>query len=198
MAQTAGMRATSLAASAALLGAAVMVALTFNYELRLPDIPFPNGSIVNVEQEAPPPPPEERPASRQVVRDPIAEPIDIIDPFDATTELADLTLPPSPFGTGEPAVQTVTSPHWLRRPTDLDIYYPRRALERGVEGDVLLDCRVTTTGFLRCSVVSETPAGQGFSDAALRIAGDHQMRPATRDGLPVEGRYRMRVPFRVE
>lgn len=197
MAQTAGMRATSLAASAALLGAAVMVALTFSYELRLPELSFPDGPIVNVEQEPPPLPPA-RPMRQQVVRNPIAEPVDTLDPVDTTTELAELDLTPSPFSTGEPAVQTVTSPHWLRRPSDLDAYYPRRALERGVEGDVLLDCRVNTTGFLRCTVVSETPAGQGFSDAALRIAADHQMRPATRDGLPVEGRYRMRVPFRVE
>jgi hypothetical protein len=29
----------------------------------------------------------------------------------------------------------------------------------------------------------------------MQIARDHRMAPAMRDGVPVEGRYRMRVPF---
>lgn len=196
MAQTASMRATSLAASAGLLGAAVMLALTFTYELRLPELRFPEGPIVRVEPETQPPPPLEPPVQRQVVRDPIAEPVATLDA--SASEDADLTTPPTDFRYGDPVVPTVTSPHWLRRPSNLEPYYPRRALERGVDGDVVLDCRVTTAGFLDCAVVSESPSGYGFSSAALRIAADHQMRPATRGGMAVEGHYRMRVPFRVE
>jgi hypothetical protein len=43
--------------------------------------------------------------------------------------------------------------------------------------------------------MSETPRGWGFGEAALAIAADHRMAPATRNGAPVEGRYTMRVPF---
>jgi protein TonB len=52
-------------------------------------------------------------------------------------------------------------------------------------------------GALDCAVVSETPAGWGFGAAAVAIARDHRMAPATQDGRPVEGRYRMAVPFRL-
>jgi periplasmic protein TonB len=91
----------------------------------------------------------------------------------------------------------ITNPQWLRRPTSLAAYYPPRAVSREVEGEVLLDCRVLTTGHLSCSILSETPENYGFGQAALRIARDHRMSPAMRDGVAIEGRYRMRVPFQL-
>ncbi len=196
MAQTASMRATSLAASAALLGAGAIVALTFSYELPRMDFPFPEAPTVRVETEPPPPQPE-RPVRPQVIRRPLAEPVETINTA-AAEEFEEIVEAPTSSGFGEAMSPTVTSPHWLRRPTNLQVYYPRRALEAGTEGEVVLDCLVTITGHLRCSVVSETPAGSGFAQAAQRIAADHQMRPAMRNGGPVEGRYRMRVPFRVD
>lgn len=196
MAQTAGMRATSLAASAALLSAGAFVALTFSYELPRMEFPFLETPPVDMAVEPSPPPPE---PVRRPLEQPRTEQVETISTI-ATVgpDILDMTSPPADFSAGEPYLQTVTSPYWLRRPTNLQRYYPRRALAMGTEGDVVLDCLVSTAGFLRCTVVSETPAGSGLSDAALRIAADHQMRPAMRDGIPVEGRYRMRVPFRVE
>jgi len=198
MAQTASMRATSLAASAGLLGAFVVAALTFTYDLRLPDFPIGLDPIEVV--DLPPPTPEpETPQPQQTVRQTPAEPMETLDPISTAPDLGDveLTSTTSTFA-GPPGPQTVTSPHWLRRPTSLARYYPRRALETGLEGDVVLDCLVTTVGYLRCGVVSESPVGRGFAEAALRIAADHQMQPAMRNGVSVEGRYRMRVPFRVD
>lgn len=84
---------------------------------------------------------------------------------------------------------------WVRRPRDLERYYPRRARQLGVEGQVTLDCRVGLNGELTCVVVEETPPNWGFAEAALRIADEHRMIPAMRDGAPVEGRYVMRAPF---
>jgi len=69
----------------------------------------------------------------------------------------------------------ITSPRWLRRPHDLAAYYPFRAIGREIEGEVLLDCRVLTTGDLNCAIASETPENWGFGRAALRIAHDHRM-----------------------
>jgi len=92
---------------------------------------------------------------------------------------------------------TISNPHWLQTPRDLARYYPMMALRRDIEGEVQLDCLVTIAGALQCSVASETPANWGFGAAAIRIAQDYRMVPAMRDGAPVEARYRMRVPFRL-
>ncbi|HRO04993.1 MAG TPA: TonB family protein, partial [Terricaulis sp.] len=94
-----------------------------------------------------------------------------------------------------PQPAEVTDPRWTRRPRDLSRFYPARARERGVEGEVLLDCAVSAQGALDCAVARETLAGWGFGEAAQRIAAEHRMVPATREGQPVAARYRMRLPF---
>jgi protein TonB len=98
---------------------------------------------------------------------------------------------------GDPGPPTISNAHWLQTPRNLSIYYPAMALRREIEGDVQLNCLVTLTGALQCSVASETPANWGFGAAAIRIAHDYRMVPAMRDGAPVEARYSMRVPFRL-
>jgi len=181
MAQTAHVRAGSLAVSAALLGAGVIVALTFTHTLPLLSLP-PDVAPVEVEVEAQPP------RTPQPLRAP---------PLQMPEQVSELTTESG----GEIAIgviETIDRPRWLRRPSNLQRYFPRRALAAGEEGDVTLDCLVRTSGLLDCSIVSETPTGRGFAEAALRMAGDHQMAPAMRNGVAVEGRYRMRVPFRVE
>lgn len=193
MSETMTVRATSLAMSAGFLAVIVLLALTYTYAL--PILRIVDGPSVTVERLPEPTPPPQPPV-RQPIRTPImGEPAQIttIDVTEAEPVAPTEFAPP-----GVPSLQTISDPHWLRRPRDLQRYYPPRALRLGVEGSVLLDCLVATTGHLRCSVISETPADWGFAAAALRIAADHQMTPAMRDGAPVEGRYRMRVPFRVE
>jgi TonB family protein len=93
----------------------------------------------------------------------------------------------------EPPV--ITDPVWLERPRNTARFYPRGAFMQGVEGRVVLDCFVEVNGQLACAVASETPPGQGFGDAALAIASEHVMQPATHNGAPVRARYRMIVPF---
>jgi len=113
-----------------------------------------------------------------------------------------LVLQPNPTG-DSPMTPQRHSPPSARTPRlgarpSLASYYPRRALARDISGQVLLDCLVDTNGALNCAIVSETPTNWGFGQAALRIAQDHRMVPASRDGQAVHGRYRMRVPFELD
>src|SRR5262249_18799687 len=89
----------------------------------------------------------------------------------------------------------ITRPSWARVPRELQRFYPRAAVRQNVEGRAVLDCLVSTAGPLAWAVAAETPAGWGFGAAALEIAAQYRMVPATRDGVPIEGRYRMAVPF---
>lgn len=187
-------RTTSVLASAGLLGALAFAALTMNFAFTPREIVDMTHPITMSPFERPAPtPPVTHPQPRPHVPD--AEPIDT----NLATEPAETVAinPVDASWVGPPAIPTIVDPHWLQRPTNLQIYYPRRALERHVEGSALLDCLVTTRGNLECSVVSETPPGWDFAAAALRISRAYQMVPAMRDGAPIQGRYRMRVPFRL-
>jgi protein TonB len=146
-----------------------------------------------------PPKPEEPKPARPI--QPVTEPTTPISPslpYQIDIEAAPTPTPIPVASQAEPEVIVITRPDWLRRPTNLQIYYPNRARDRGVEGIVQLDCLVQVDGRLNCNLVSETPGGWQFGNAALRIARDHRMVPATRDGVPVEARYRMRVPFNLD
>ncbi len=52
-------------------------------------------------------------------------------------------------------------------------------------------------GLTACEVVSEQPAGLGFGDAALIVAGVMEMNPWTAQGTPVDG-ARIKLPVRLE
>jgi len=195
MAQSLTMRATSLAASAAMLALMGFAAFSMKWAISVftpeGDPPLP---IITVTEPVAPPPPSH---PIQPVRPP-----DATHPSEQTVEPA-TTTPTStePPATG-PAIPdlgppTISNPHWLQVPRDLSRYYPVMALRREMEGNVQLDCLVTITGQLQCTVASETPANWGFGAAAIRIAQDYRMVPATRNGVAIEGRYRMRVPFRL-
>lgn len=151
--------------------------------LWLPPAPPPIAVVSEIARQTPPTearptPPRPPPPQR------LAEPQDTPAP----TPTPQLPAPPS-----EPVV--IADPVWVQRPRNPERFYPREAFMRGVAGEVTLDCDVDVDGRLTCIVVSETPEGRGFGEAALRIAGAHVMRPATQNGAPSRGRYRMVVPF---
>lgn len=189
-------RATSLGASALLMGGAVLLALTMSYTIVPAFDPPPSAPI---EMTPEPPPPAPPPTTPRTPTQPIDEldvtPLPPLTPVSTTTDAAERPYlgPIAPTGPVE-----VTRPHWLEQPRNLTRYYPRRAIERNIEGDVVLNCLVRVSGLLDCEVVAESPAGWGFSQAALRVAGAYRMAPATRGGVAVEGRYTMRVPFRID
>jgi TonB family protein len=89
-----------------------------------------------------------------------------------------------------------TIPHVVARPaivsapnnTQIQAAYPERALADQVEGKAAMDCMVMADGKLaRCQIAGELPAGYGFGQATLDLAGDFVMKPRTVDGDPVSG-----------
>lgn len=99
--------------------------------------------------------------------------------------------------TAAPKPSIITHPDWARFPDGKAMAkaYPEAARDAGVEGAVVLRCHVAVTGSLRdCEVESETPAGQGFGAAGLKLSSQFQMKPWMRDGRAVEG-GQIRVPL---
>jgi protein TonB len=173
-----------------MLGVALLAAMSVTHTIRamIDAAPEP---IVSIDAPAPTPPlpPRTQPPPRA----------------DAPTSFESFTLPPMEPAAAlaqdpisfSPGPVLIERPHWARRPRDLAAYFPRRALSLGVEGQVELDCLVSTQGALDCAIISETPLNWGFGAAALRISRDYRMLSARQDGGPVQGRYRMQVPFRL-
>ncbi|MCE2459928.1 MAG: TonB family protein [Pseudomonadales bacterium] len=64
--------------------------------------------------------------------------------------------------------------------------YPRHALERNLEGHVLLEFAVTTAGAVRDPVVLEADPPGVFDDAAISAASRFIYKPAVVQGEPVE------------
>jgi hypothetical protein len=57
-------------------------------------------------------------------------------------------------------------------------FYPPAARAAGIEGEAVIRCsRNEHLRLLRCSLISETPAGQGFGAAALAMAAQSQDNP---------------------
>jgi TonB family protein len=77
-------------------------------------------------------------------------------------------------------------------------YYPEHAQKKNVEGLATISCAVTVEWTLKdCVVKSEDPPGQGFGDAALRLAPKFKMRPASSDGKPKEGQVTIPIRFKL-
>ncbi|GAW40190.1 Gram-negative bacterial tonB protein [Brevundimonas sp. SH203] len=61
-------------------------------------------------------------------------------------------------------------------------------------GEVVLECRLASDGGLTaCLVVSETPEGQGFGQAALGVAKNAKMKPGGAEGQRVRFAVRFRL-----
>lgn len=127
----------------------------------------------------PPPPPEQRVPPPDLSAPPTPTPLPVaVDPPPA---------PPSPVLTG--AV-------FLQRPGagEFDRFYPPRANQAQQGGRVVLDCLVASTGRVSCTVVSETPDGWHFGDAAMRLSQYFRLGAQTADGRPTSGGH-IRIPI---
>jgi TonB family protein len=135
--------------------------------------------------------------------------------YEVALKLAeDVTLPPLPTkrrqgrivlplvftdaSGGVSAPDIVTRPVWHERPTIQDVYraFPAQAKKDGVVGNVVVECRMEGRGPLGpCTVLNETPAGQGFGAAALTLMPRFKADEVDAFGLKVAGR-KVRIPIR--
>jgi TonB family protein len=78
---------------------------------------------------------------------------------------------------------------WRERPSERDYQraYPRRALDRGISGRVLLRCTILERGDVTCVIVEETPADAGFGAAALRLSRRFRMHTEFEGGQSTVG-----------
>jgi TonB family protein len=91
-----------------------------------------------------------------------------------------------------------TEAGWLVKPKGEELWrvYPAEAQRKKVDGRVMLRCTADADGFVaQCSVASETPANQGFGNAALEMTAYMRMTPATDHGLPVPSAVNIPVAF---
>jgi TonB family protein len=76
---------------------------------------------------------------------------------------------------------------------------PKAAVGKTSEGRAAITCIATVQGLLReCKVVSETPPGLDFGAAALALAPTFLMKPATKNGRPVESEVTVPIHFYVD
>jgi protein TonB len=156
---------------------------------------FQDSSAVKVEVEEkkppppPPPPPPLTPPPPPPPEQRVPPPMNDAPPTPTPDPVAENppAAPPSPVLTGYV---------WLQRPSgqDFNRYYPRRASNMNVEGSATLDCIVSASGQISCTVASESPQGWGFGEAAIQISRNFRMAAQTADGRPTSG-GRVRVPI---
>lgn len=88
---------------------------------------------------------------------------------------------------------------WRRQPTpdEMLAVWPTEAYKNGQSGEAVINCVVTVQGALRdCVAVEESPLNAGFGAAAIALAPQFLMKPATKDGVPVEAVTQIPVVFK--
>ncbi|EJL35705.1 TonB family protein [Caulobacter sp. AP07] len=162
-----------------------------------------------------PPPPKPTPDTPKITRSNPIEPrliplpLDLpVDPLSVPrVEHSDLkgegppTFSEIPASPGEPPViqpKVIRSPNWLKKPgaSEFSRFYPESAMRREVSGQATLACTVAANGALRdCVVAGETPAEEGFGNAAVKLSKYFRMSPQTENGQPVDGAS-VRIPIK--
>ncbi|MFC7378828.1 TonB family protein [Brevundimonas sp. GCM10030266] len=181
-----------------------------NMQFKLREIRYTDESvevelIEPIEEPPPPPPPpppptNEPPPPKLQVRVPAVIPTNVpVPPVETPPTPKELRIdnpgppvitptPPQPAPVpAPPRPSVITNPAWARQAPG---EFPERAMARGIEsGTVRLSCAVQSNGNLTdCRVVSETPSGAGFGQAALAAARRSRVTPGTVDGAAVGAR----------
>ena len=77
-----------------------------------------------------------------------------------------------------------------------NLRYPKEALEKSVEGDVVVKYKVSGLGEVFDAVV-EHGIGHGCDEEALRLVGMLQYEAVKNRGVRVTSNSRMKIPFRL-
>lgn len=91
-----------------------------------------------------------------------------------------------------------TQPKWRHSPTldELRGVWPADAWRHGRDGRATINCLTTASGNLHdCVAVSDSPAGQQFGGAAVALAPQLPVSPATIHGRPVDGVFETSIVF---
>ena len=97
-----------------------------------------------------------------------------------------------------PAHAQTVAPGWRHKPTPAQVarYYPAAARAQGIEGEVLLRCKLSEAGQLSyCVAVQVSPLSQGFAVAAVRVSRLMSMTPRRVNGQPVASTVDIPVSF---
>lgn len=97
---------------------------------------------------------------------------------------------------GGPRAAPDWRPRWLRKPTREQVNgaYPKPAWDKGRSGGALLECTVRVSGRVTdCVVRRESPPGQGFGEAVLKLSRHFRIEPRRIDGRAVEAR--LEIPY---
>lgn len=121
--------------------------------------------------------------------------ISISQPVDDSVDEAPPAREPQPE---PPAARVIRNPSWSRQPSADQMMraYPDRALAAGMAGSASLTCLVEANGTVSgCTVVGETPAGQGFGRAAQQLSRYFRINPRTVDGAAEGSRVAINLRF---
>ena len=91
-------------------------------------------------------------------------------------------------------------PDWKRKPTleQMAAFYPVEALKARVTGLALLSCKVEINGLVsECNIISETPNGYGFGNAALKVVRISEFIPKIVNGVATPGLIRVPMNFQI-
>lgn len=97
------------------------------------------------------------------------------------------TATPAQPPTPRPAVMGQYKPDWMEKPSseDLAAFYPAKAARNNISGKATITCKVMPDGRLNaCVVKEESPAGQHFGEAALKISPKFRMIPPDDPNAP--------------
>ena len=137
---------------------------------------------------------------REVTYSDDAVDLEIIEPLPRSAAQPRPAAPPAPPADPEPTIgpngEVLRQPVWVRQPAP---DFPTLAMRRGVEkGVVVLRCETLATGdFGACEVMSETPPGAGFADAALASMRQARVRPYSIDGFETDSSIQFTIRFQL-